>query len=316
MVESASPQVAQITYEVRDRNGIPVDRDHAISLTFAVDPGEPSATDAVVSPTSATTNERGRAVANVQAGRVSGSIEVRATSGALVSRPIRVAIHGDLPDPDHFSLAFQKVNIAGLVYEGIRNKVTAHVGDQWGNPVPDSTVVWFWADYGIVQGSGFTDDFAEAVVWEVTSAPYPLIPGGDGLVAITAQTVSKAGLKIETSGNVMWSGPTIVEFTDPTPGAGFAILNGGSKTFTFRVRDLNNNPLTGGTKITVEATAGNLAGDTDIVLPDTQSAEYTTFHVTLSDDVPDEDLVRPTTITVKVTSENGNRAATITGTLN
>ncbi len=143
VVESASPQVAQITFEVRDRNGIPVDRDHAIPLTFAVDPGQPPATDAVVNPASATTNERGRVVANVQAGQVSGAIEVRATSGALASRPIRVAIHGDLPDPDHFSIAFEKLNIAGLVYDGIRNRVTARVGDQWGNPVPDSTAVWF-----------------------------------------------------------------------------------------------------------------------------------------------------------------------------
>jgi adhesin/invasin len=316
VVESASPQVAQITFEVRDRNGIPVDRDHAVSLAFVVDPGQPPATDAVVNPASATTNERGRAVANVQAGRISGAIEVRATSGALVSRPIRVAIHGDLPDPSHFSIAFQKINIAGLVYEGIRNQVTAHVADQWGNPVPDSTVVWFSSDYGIVQGSGFTDDFAEAVVWEVTSAPYPTIPGGDGLVTITAQTMSKAGVKIETSGDVMWSGHTIAEFTDPSPGTGFTILNAGSKTFTFQVRDANNNPLTSGTKITVETTVGNLAGDTSVELPDTQSSEYTTFYVTLSDDTPDEDLARPATITVKVVSQNGNRSATITGTLN
>ncbi len=113
----------------------------------------------------------------------------------------------------------------------------------------------------------------------------------------------------------MWSGPTIVEFTSP-PARASPSPSGGSASFTFRVRDANNNPLTGGTKITVETTVGYLAGDTDIVLPDTQSAEYTTFDVTLSDDAPDEDLARPMTITVKVVSENGNRTATITGTLN
>ena len=308
-------ETAQITYEVRDRNGIPVDGNHKATLSFTV-VAESGFSDATVNPATATTNERGRAIANVHSGVKAGAIEVQAAAGGLLSKPIRIAIHGDLPDPDHFSLAFEKVNIAGLVYDQIQNGVTTLVGDQYGNPVPDSTAVWFSADYGVVQGSAFTDEHGLATVWEVTGAPRPLIPGGDGLVTITAQTVSKAGDAIFTSGQVLWSGPTIIEFTNPTTGQGFNIPKGGFATLTFRVRDANNNPLTGGTQIEVSTTAGSIAGDTDIVLPDTQSSEYTTFQVSLSDDTPDEDVARPATIAVQVTSENGNRTAIINGTVN
>ncbi len=313
---SAAGESAQLTFEVRDRNGIPVDADHAATLSFQVVPlGNPPPVDASVNPTSVTTNHRGRAIANVYAGTISGAIEVSATSGSLVSRPIRVAIHGDLPDPPHFSISFERVNVAGLVYDGLRNAITARVADQWGNPVPDSTSVWFQAEYGIVQGSGFTDDHGEATVWEVTAGPRPAIPGGDGLVTLTAQTVSKAGDAITTSGQVMWSGPTQVEFTDPAPGQGFALDNGGFATLTFRVHDANDNPLTGGTAITVESTAGDLGGDTDIVLPDTQSPGYTTFQVNLSDNDPATDELQYVTVTVKVESQNGNRTAILTGTI-
>jgi hypothetical protein len=309
-------ETSQITYEVRDRNGIPVDGNHKATLSFTVVP-EDGFTDATVNPATVTTNDKGRAIANVHSGIKAGAIEVQAAAGAILSKPIRIAIHGDLPDPEHFSISFEKLNIPALVpIDGLRDAVTARVADQYGNPVPDSTAVWFSSDFGIVQGSSFTDDHGEATVWAVSAPPRPQIPGGDGLVTITAQTVSKAGNEIFTTGQILWSGKTRIEFTSPTTGQGFNVLNGRFVTLTFRVHDDNDNPLAGGTQIEVTTTAGNLAGDTDIVLPDTQSSDYTTFRVSLSDDAPDEDLARPATITVKVTSPNGNETAVINGTVN
>lgn len=312
---TGSPQTATLTFEVRDRNGIPVDAAHAATVTFGIVPvgGD---TDATLAVNSALTNERGRVAAVVRSGTISGAVEVTASIGAIISQPIRVAIHGDLPDPDHFSIAFERLNIAGLVYDGIRDPVTAHVGDQHGNPVPDSTAVWFSCAYGLIQGSSFTNDHAEATVDHITAAPRPDIPGGDGLVLITAQTVSKAGNLITTSGSVLWSGPTILEITDPLPAAGFTVANGGSVTIRFRVRDANNNPIVGGSTITAKATSGDLGGDTDFTMPDTQSDAYTYFSVTLSDsDSGDTDPPRRATVTIKVQSQNGNGLVSITGTV-
>ena len=83
-----------------------------------------------------------------------------------------------------------------------------------------------------------------------------------------------------------------------------------------RVRDANNNPLTGGTTIAAESTAGALGGDTDTVLPDTQSQSFTFFSVTLSDDDTNEnDPPVSVTVTVHVRSTNGNADVSITGTI-
>ncbi len=312
IVGSGTAETSQIVYELRDRNGIPVDADHAATVNFQVVPttGTP---DAVVDPASAVTNDLGRVVANVHAGIVAGAVELQAVSGALASKPIRIAIHGDLPDPAHFSISFEKLNVAGLVYDGLRDAVTARVADTYGNPVPDSTAVWYQSDFGIVQGSAFTDDHGEATVWAVTAGPHPDIPGGDGLVTITAQTVSKAGNAIYAAGKVMWSGPTILEITQPDPAAGFDVPNGGSMTITFRLHDANGNPLTGGTHIQVSANSGTLGGDTDVDLPDTQNAAYTTFHVTIADEATDKDEAHSATVQIKVDSQNGNATASITG---
>jgi adhesin/invasin len=315
VIGTGSPQTATLTFEARDRFGIPVDSGHSASVTFTIVPSG-AATDATLAASSATTNDRGRVAAVVRSGAISGAIEVRASIGSIMSEPIRVAVHGDLPDPDHFSIAFQRVNIGGLVLDGIRNEVVAHVGDQHGNPVPDSTAVWFSSEYGLVQGSAFTDGHGEAKVWEITAGPHPALPGGDGLVRITAQTVSKSDELITTSGFVMWSGPTIVEITSPSPG--FTIPDGGSITINFRVRDANNNPLTGGTTIQATTTEGSLAGDDNFVMPDTQDDRYTFFSVTLSDDDPgDSDPAASVTVEISVRSEeNGNETVSITGVLN
>jgi hypothetical protein len=309
---SGAPETSTVTFEVEDAHGIPVDSEHAVELQFSVVPPE-GGIDATLFPESATTNERGLAATTVGAGTISGTLEVLARSGGLESRPIRIAIHGDLPDPRHFSISMEKLNIAGLVFDGLRNGVTARVGDVWGNPVPDSTVVWFNAAYGLVQGSAFTDDHGEATVWEVTAGPHPLIPGGDGLVELCAQTISKAGDTITTCGSVLWSGPTIVEIVQPA--SGFAVPNGESITVTYRVRDANSNPLTGGTVIHLTSNAGDLQGDVDFTLPDTQSQAFTTFHAVLADDNAGTDQPQSVTVTVSVTSQNGDGAASVTGTL-
>jgi hypothetical protein len=175
-------------------------------------------------------------------------------------------------------------------------------------------VVWFSSEYGIVQGSAFTDAHGEATVDHVTAGPHPSIPGGDGLVTITAQTVSAGGGYITTSGRVMWSEPTILGITEPDPG--FTVADGGAIVIRFRVHDANENPLVGGTTLRVQTTGGQLGGDTEFTLPDTQSPLYTSFAVILSDDSPgDSDPQRAVTVTVAVQSPNGNARASVSGTM-
>ncbi len=309
---SGDHETGTILFEVQDRNGIPVDPAHAVTLSFEIVPlsGE---IDATVMPLSGTTNERGQVAATVNAGLISGAVEVRASAGSLLSEPIPVVIHGGLPDLAHFGVFFERINIEGLCYAGVLNHVTAKVGDEHGNCVPESTAVWFSCDYGEVQGSGFTNDLCDAVVLEETGPPFPAIPGGDGLVQVCAQTVSSSGDLIQACGYVMWSGPTIVEITSPS--SGFDIPNGGDITITYRVRDANDNPLTGGTSIKVSATAGLLGGATDIELPETPSHSYTTFQAVLADSDVETNQEQKVTVTVTVKGKNGPGVAFITGTI-
>jgi hypothetical protein len=298
-----------VIFTVRDRNGIPVDADHAAALAFHIQPvtGE---TDATIYPASATTNELGQARTTVNAGIESGAVEVYASSGALWSEPIRVAIHGGPPDPQHFSIAFNRVNVAGLKYFGIHDAVTAYVYDEHGNPVPEGTRVWFSTTHGGVQGSSGTNDHGEATVDVITAEP---APRESGFGWVTAQTVDAEGDWLTTDpGRLLWSGDTQILVTEPDPG--FDMPNGGSIAIVFRVYDQNQNPLTLGTTISVTTSAGKVAGDIDTVLPDTQSQGYTYFAAVLSDDDPRTDEANAVTVAIKVTSQNGNLTTTITGT--
>jgi hypothetical protein len=301
-------ETAIVIFTVRDRNGIPVDEDHAAILAFHIEPvtGE---TDATVYPASATTNEQGQVRTTVNAGIESGAVEVYASSGALWSEAIRIAIHGGPPDRDHFSIAFNRVNIAGLKYFGIHDPVTAYVFDKHGNPVPEGTRVWFSTTGGGVQGSAGTNDHGEATVDLITAEP---APWDSGFVWVTVQTVDADGDPLTTRGRVLWSGDTRILITQPDPG--FDMANGGSVAIAFRVYDQNENPLTQGTTITVTTTAGVVAGAVDEILPDTQSQGYTYFTAVLSDDDAGTDEANAVTVSIKVTSQNGNLTATVTGT--
>lgn len=309
---TGDPESSTLVFEFRDAHGIPVDAAHAADLAFAIRPID-GTTDAIVFPTAARTNENGQVSTTVNAGTKSGAVMVNAVAGTVDSHPIRVAIHGGLPDPEHFSISFGKVNIAGMIFDGIRDPVTARVGDIWGNPVPISTVVWFRSEYGLIQGSSGTDDHGEATVDHITAFPRPVDQDGDGLVEVCAQTVGSMGQRIEACGVVMWSGLTICEILSPTV---LQVPNAGSATIRYRVRDGNFNPLTEGTVITVTSNVGDLQGETTVTLPDTQNSErFTEFEVVILDDEPGINELRPVTVTVSVVSQNGNETASLTGTI-
>jgi hypothetical protein len=314
VVGTGQPEVSTITFEVRDANGIPVDAGHAATLAFEVfSTGE--TTDATIHPASAVTGQEGRAIATVNAGTISGVVQIQASTGEVNARPIAVAIHSGLPDPLHFSLAFEKVNVAGLVYSGLSDGVTAFVGDKHGNPVSEGTMVWFHTSGGIVGPSAATNAMGTATVTSLTAEPRP---GSDGLVAICAKTVpapeyvAQYGDTVEVCGNVLWSGATTIEVVSPSV---LDVPNGGSVPVRFRVADDNGNPLTEGTTISVETTAGELFGQTDVTLPDTQSPDLTVFEVLLSDDDPGTVQTRSIWLTISVVSQNGDAAIFYPGTI-
>ncbi len=307
-------ETARIDFAVKDAQGVPVDENHRVKVRFKVfrgpDGGE------YVNPDTMTTN-KGFVHTVLNSGIVSGPVQVQATAtvdGRTISAaPVRLAIYGGLPDRDHFSLAADILNIAGLKYSGLIDKITAYVGDKYSNPVAPGTVVYFSSDYGIVQGSAETDKMGRATVEFMSASPRPPSPSNDAFVHITGWTYS------DTLEENNITSDTRVLLTDNTAPIQFtpSSFNYGSGNtpvnFEYVVNDVWGRPLVGDSKVSVTATEGELYGDTDVTIEDTQigGPGTTQFNFTWT---PGDSLDAPQVhLNIKVTTpQNGNGYQSVT----
>ncbi len=270
---SGLTESAVINFVVTDANGVKVDAAHRVQVQFYILNG-PNGGEYLF-PDTMTTRE-GYVYTVLNSGTIAGPVQIvaEATIGSEVirSKPIRVAIHGGLPDEEHFSIVPNQLNIAGRAHFGIVDKITAFVGDKYSNPVAPGTVVYFKSDYCIVEGSAVTNELGLATVRLVSSSPLPPDPLTNPFATITAYTYSDTlGAKtIETRTQVLLTdvvapivvSPTTFTYTDVNQPV----------QFNYTVQDIWGYPLVAGTEIKVQATAGTLYGDVDIEMRDTQSS--------------------------------------------
>jgi hypothetical protein len=236
----------------------------------------------------------------------SGTVDGR----QIKSSPVRIIIAGGLPVQDRFSLSRQLANIAGGLYDNLRNRIMAIVGDKDGNPVQPGTAVYFTTTGGIIQPSAQTDINGIASVDLITGNPRPL----GGIATITARTIGDSGNVVSRSLPVVFSGATRII----APTQAFVIPDSGEYTFNYNVQDANGNPLTEGSSISVSLDgpgAGDLSieGDKTFTLPDTDDPRFTQFFIRLRDrrEGGPAGLVN---ITITVTStQNGNAKYTFSG---
>jgi hypothetical protein len=112
------------------------------------------------------------------------------------------------------------------------------------------------------------------------------------------------------SAPVTFSGPLVTPVVSPSS---FTVADGSSQTFTLEVHDDLVNPLVGDSTITVTSNAGEVVGGS-ITIPDGHSFNQlvgglTLFSFALIDDDPnDEEPPAHASITVTVSSQNGNGA--------
>ncbi len=313
---SGGNETSDLTFEVRDASGTPVDIKHRVTLNFTIK-GGPGGNE-FLSPTSAETDSLGRAVTTINSGTIAGALQIVAAVAGLTisSAPIPIAIHGGLPDLAHFSVVPNRLNFAGYNIYGLTNIVTAFVGDKYSNPVPPGTSVQFRTSGGIIGGSAVTDDLGRATVTLLSASPQPqgiagaIFPFSErGFARIDAQTVDANDQQISTSTVVLFSGRTQVDLTPRT----FSLPPQGTQVFNYTVSDQNLNPLVAGTSIKVGTDNGKVTGITDFTLEDTQSRAYTNFSFVLTNSQPDSFKVKPATITIEVTSQNGNVKLHTTG---
>ncbi|MFQ5649194.1 MAG: Ig-like domain-containing protein [bacterium] len=326
---SGANETSNLTFEVRDANGIPVDSDHQVKVCFQIVSG-PGGGE-FVSPDSALTSNSGRVVTTVNSGTLAGTVQIIAevVDTTIQSEPVPIAINGWLPDQAHFSVAVTKVNFAGIRFFGLTNAITAHVGDKFSNPVPPGTAVQFFSSGGIIEGSSVTDSLGACQVLLISGLPVPpglnfselriLDPASlpayfseTGYALITGQTLDENHEFIYAENIVLFSGTTVIADVSPST---FDLGPDESIDFTFRVSDGNKNPLVKGTEIKVETNNGSVTGDIDIRLDDTRSRAATLFRIKVTNSKPAEIEGTDTTVSISVTSDNGDAKFDIFGTM-
>ncbi len=264
-------ETAVLNFVVTDAKGIRVDRNHRVLVKFYILNG-PNGGEYLFPDTMTTTE--GYVYTVLNSGTVAGAVqivaEVQLQNEVIRSQPIRVAIHGGLPDENHFSIAANKMNIAGRVHFGIINQITAFVGDKYSNPVAPGTVVYFKSDYCIVEGSATTDNLGQATVRLYSASPLPPDPLVNPFATITAYTYSDTlGSKIiESSTKVLLTDRVAPIEVEPSTFT-YTDLNNPVQ-FVYKVHDIWGFPLVGGTEISIDATAGELYGDINVRIRDTQ----------------------------------------------
>jgi hypothetical protein len=307
--ESGAPEISEITFQVQDSSGIPVDLNNSVTVNFLI--GSSPGQGVFISPTSGVTASAGLVKTSLFSGTRAGVVQLIAQIGSgsnmIVSKPVAIAIHGGLPDSTHFSLAVEKLNFPGYNIYGLTDKITAFVGDKYSNPVRPGTAVYFNTTGGIIEGSALTGITGQASVDLISAAPRPLHAlYGPGFATVTGITVDERQEEIEAYAIVLFSGIPQIS-VNPTS---IIVTNGGSQQFAYSVSDQNGNPLAEGTTITVTVEAGDIkaVGNTGINLPDTQSSGWTNFGFSLVDTFIEGDTLSPVPASVKISTSgpNGN----------
>ena len=348
---------AVLVFEVRDRRGRPISSDTPQLVRFTLRgipfSNPPEGLVPFVYPESATTDDSARVATTLNSGSKAGVVEVIATidgpGAPIESTPVRISVHGGPPDQDHFSVVPRWANIPGWRYFGVIDSITAFVGDRYGNPVPKGTAVYFTTTGGIIQGSAVTDRMGTATVILETANPlpvktatdpterYPTVSAyvdttypknGDGQAVVFANTVDGDGNTIWAQTIVIFSGTSILWDVEPRS---FNIPDGGFREFSFRLSDLNGNPIARSMGsfdlIQVgECEAGVVSEPlkSGIQVPDTRAAGWTHFIFYLDDrepgdneenDPPGPDPEGCTISIVVISQNNGDVFYSIPGTI-
>jgi hypothetical protein len=317
VTESGSPETAKIVFEVQDSSGIPIDLEHAVTVNFRF--GAAPGGGEILAPGTAKTDASGQVMVNLTSGTVAGAVQIIAEidfkGEKIVSKPVNIAIHGGLPDLTHFSIGTDLANYPYYHKLAGKVKVTALVGDKYTNPVKPKTVVYFYSDAAVIQGSALTTESGTADVTLLSGNPLPNDPtDGPGFFYIHARTINEKEEIISAKTRVLFSGyPTV----SVSPNS-FNIPNGGSQSFTYTVQDEFGHPLASGNSFSVSiSTAGEagVAGDIAITMPDVQSGNLT-YNFVITDSNPNENNNAPATILINVNGPNGIATLAIDGFVN
>jgi hypothetical protein len=197
--------------------------------------------------------------------------------------------------------------------------------------VQPNTALYFRSGAGVIQATVFTSDDGEGTADLISGDPQPLDayadPAlGNGYHYVVARTIGESGVTVIDSTLMLWSGLTEIKDVNPIA---FDIPNGRDTVVTFNVSDRFGHPLSAGTKISVSASVppppcpdcevntvlATFGVGGSVTLDDHLFGGFniTDFAFVLSDGSWEIDMATPVTITISVTSENGNAIMSFSG---
>ncbi len=279
--ETGTSVSAPIIFQVIDSAGQPLTAQRAIKVQFKL-VNSPGGAERLV-PEIAKTDDQGKVTTTLYSGNKAGVVKLQAVVKTdqmgfeMKSSPVIIAIHGGYPDENHFSISTTTLNVD--VADTSLPKINVSMGDKFSNPVAPETAVSFRASGGVIQGSANTDKNGHASVQFTSLSPRP----GDGQVTVTASTVGADNQTIKKQVHLIFSTPSATISAAPNT---FKIHQGENQQISYKVTDLDGNPMAAGTHIQVMGHDGTrLTGDTDITLDDytTGGTGKTKFTFTIHD---------------------------------
>jgi hypothetical protein len=316
VVNGGGTQTSLLTYELEDSLGNPVHQD-SVQIQFSA-----NGVQGTFTPTTTITDANGKAQTTFASSTLAGVVEVVATvvGKGITSTQAHLVIVGGKPSLKYFTFVVSrsassgaKVNYPGAV-PAIQNigQAQVQVGDQYGNPVPLGTTVYFTTNAGVIQGSGSTDANGFAKVDWFGGNPVPL----NEVAILQASALSDTG-KFTVADTVLYTGTVSIV---NGPASGFQIPGAGVATFNYQIADQMANPIAEGSTISVVASGPGavplvLSGNINVTTSDTKDPTKTTYTFTAFDSSASSTTNRNVTFTISVNGSNGTANQSFVGTL-
>ena len=197
-------QIRAICY---DDNGNRVGADFPVEFYIIFGPNGGESLNGVVSDSiTIKTNSYGEAIITLLSGTKSGPVKLRAKVGTMLSSSTIVTICAG--SPVEISLSPYYCNIPGCEEDCVEDSLCACVVDRYGNPVPDSTSIYFGTEEGMVYPSDKTKQ----------GCAYSLYisgdPRNDCIALVWAETWGEDGIIRDTCTIILSGDPTSVTFLD------------------------------------------------------------------------------------------------------
>ena len=197
-------QIRAICY---DDNGNRVGADFPVEFYIIFGPNGGESLNGVASDSiTIKTNSYGEAIITLLSGTKSGPVKLRAKVGTMLSSSTIVTICAG--PPIDISLSPYYCNIPGCEEDCVEDSICACVVDRYGNPVPDSTSVYFGTEEGMVHPSDKTKQ----------GCAYSLYisgdPRNDCIALVWAETWGEDGIIRDTCTIILSGDPTSVTFLD------------------------------------------------------------------------------------------------------